>query len=108
MTSILRLAPRPPARSVERGSAVRARALLLLATAALALATAGCGKIGCFQWTEAEGACPAQDEALAYFGGGQCGSAIESVDSEGEFDGQYCCYDITKSGDDYYYDCAIE
>ncbi|MGK4001230.1 hypothetical protein WMF31_01295 [Sorangium sp. So ce1036] len=68
----------------------------------LALAGAGCGKVGCFEWTEHEGACPSQDEALAYFGSTACDGEVASVDSEPEFDGDYCCYDITKRDyDDY-------
>ncbi|WP_437982523.1 hypothetical protein [Sorangium sp. So ce117] len=74
---------------------------LQLAALALTLATAGCGKVGCFdyteiEWTENGGACPSQEEALAYFGSDSCGGEVESVDSEAEYDGDYCCYDITK------------
>jgi hypothetical protein len=75
---------------------------LQLAALALALATAGCDKVGCFDWTEIEGECPSQEEALAYFGGDVCGGEVKSVDSEPEYDGDYCCYDITKRGDDEY------
>ncbi|WP_438033556.1 hypothetical protein [Sorangium sp. So ce204] len=69
---------------------------LQLAALALTLATAGCDKVGCFEWTEIEGACPSQEEALAYFGSDSCGGEVESVDSEPEYDDGYCCYDITK------------
>ncbi|WP_437975069.1 hypothetical protein WMF11_44420 [Sorangium sp. So ce295] len=69
---------------------------LQLAALALTLATTGCDKVGCFEWTEIEGECPSQDEALAYFGSDLCGGEVESVDSEAEYDGDYCCYDITK------------
>ncbi|WP_437504683.1 hypothetical protein [Sorangium sp. So ce1099] len=77
---------------------------LSLAVLSLAVATAGCGKVGCFEWTELEGACPSQEEALDYFGSDDCQGEIESVDSEPEYDGDYCCYDITKRDD--YYACS--
>ena len=73
---------------------------LPLAALVLAVATTGCDKVGCFDWTEIEGACPSQEEALAYFGSDACGGQVESVDSEPEYDGDYCCYDITKRNDD--------
>jgi hypothetical protein len=79
--------------------------VLQLATVALALGGVGCGKVGCFEWTEAEGACPSQDEALTYFNSPQCSGNVESVDSEPDFNGDYCCYDITKRENDYY-ECA--
>ncbi|WP_437674427.1 hypothetical protein [Sorangium sp. So ce131] len=72
-----------------------------LAALALAVASAGCSKVGCFEWTEIEGECPSQEEALAYFGS-ECGGEVESVDSEPEYDSGYCCYDITKGDGDYY------
>jgi hypothetical protein len=72
--------------------------LFFALTFALPLAAAGCDKRACFFWTEAEGACPAQDEAIDFFGDGFCESPIESVDSEGDFDGELCCYDITETG----------
>ncbi|WP_437316007.1 hypothetical protein [Sorangium sp. So ce385] len=74
--------------------------VLPLAALAVSLATTGCDKVGCFEWTKYEGACPSQEEALEYFGGATCGSEVKSVDSEPEFDGDYCCYDITKRTDD--------
>ncbi|WP_437569540.1 hypothetical protein [Sorangium sp. So ce542] len=72
---------------------------LPLAALAVSLATTGCDKVGCFEWTKYEGACPSQEEALEYFGGSSC-SDVKSVDSEPEYDGDYCCYDITKRADD--------
>ncbi|KYF79657.1 hypothetical protein BE11_26585 [Sorangium cellulosum] len=74
-------------------------ALPPLAALALAVATTGCDKVGCFEWTEIEGACPSQAEALAYFGSDECNGQVESVDSEPEYDGDYCCYSITKRDD---------
>ncbi|AUX47951.1 hypothetical protein SOCE26_094770 [Sorangium cellulosum] len=76
-----------------------------LAALALAVASAGCSKVGCFEWTEIEGECPSQEEALAYFGSQCDGGEVESVDSEPEYDGAYCCYDITKRDGDYYGPC---
>ena len=89
----------------RRRWASRARVpLAAVAALALALATTGCGKYACFAWTEQEGACPSQDEAVEFFVNPQCGGAIDSIDSYGEFDGEYCCYEVTKrGGDDYYY-----
>ena len=64
---------------------------------AVALASAGCeGDTACIQWSERDGDCPARDEALDYMQP-RCEDPIESVDSDGEFDGQACCYEITKS-----------
>ncbi|XXX75758.1 hypothetical protein WMF30_49720 [Sorangium sp. So ce134] len=89
-------------RSALARSQVRA---LPLAALALSLATTGCDKVGCFEWTKFEGACPSQEEALEYFGG-TCGSEVKSVDSEPDFDDAgYCCYDITKRADDDYVTC---
>jgi hypothetical protein len=102
MTSI---APRTPTRRP-------AAALLAAAALALALGSAGCSKYGCFEWTEIEyedyGGCPSQEEAQAFFGNPSCGGEVESVDSEGEYDQGYCCYEITKvSGDQYTY-CPVQ
>src|SRR5262245_27836137 len=67
----------------------------LLTILCMALLLTSCNdKVGCFAWTEAEGTCPPQEEALEYFG--SCNTEVESVDSEAEYDGQYCCYEITK------------
>ena len=90
----------------NRRLALESPLLALLAAMLLALAGTGCGKIGCFEWTKAEGACPSKDEALEFFGNPNCGGQVESVDSEPEYDGEYCCYEITKQGSDYYGICA--
>jgi hypothetical protein len=72
--------------------------LLVFALAfALPLGASGCGKQACFFWTKAEGACPSQDEAINFFNDQNCASSIESVDSEPEFDGELCCYDVTEN-----------
>ena len=74
--------------------------LTLALIAALPLA-AGCSKRACFQWSELEGSCPSQEEAELFFQGPPgCEDAVRSVDSEPEFDGELCCYDITTSDAD--------
>ena len=98
--------------------APRFRPLLqALAAVALLAATPGCEDTACIQWTQAEydrSGCPPQDEAKAYMTvptdpliGTDCNTVI-SVDSEGEFDGQVCCYDVTRKerdDDQYEYGC---
>ena len=69
--------------------------LALVAPALLFAGSAGCGKRACFHWTELEGACPSSDEARLFFENPGCLSAVESIDSEGDFDGELCCYDVT-------------
>lgn len=102
MIATIRLALARPAREV----------VLTLAVLTLAVGNAGCGKVGCFEYTEIEyeeagGTCPSQDEAVDYFGGRGCSSDVVSVDSEGEFNGNYCCYDITKRDDLDDYPCGF-
>jgi len=71
---------------------------LTLATGLLlTVGSSGCGTDrACFYWTEIEGACPAQDEALDFFQGDFCSSSITSVDSEPSFEGDTCCYDVSE------------
>ena len=74
----------------------------------LPLASSGCTKVACFEWTEAEGVCPAQDEALIFFADPFCGagaSEIQTIESDGEFDDNACCYEVTKRGDDDVFFC---
>ncbi|XXT14234.1 hypothetical protein WME94_28700 [Sorangium sp. So ce429] len=68
---------------------------LVLALVAPAFLSSGCGKRACFQWTELEGACPSSEEARVFFTNPGCLNAVESIDSEGDFDGELCCYDVT-------------
>ncbi|XXX71656.1 hypothetical protein WMF30_28825 [Sorangium sp. So ce134] len=68
---------------------------LALVALALLLLSAACGKRACFHWTELEGACPSSEDAYVFFENPGCLSSIESIDSEGEFDGELCCYDVT-------------
>ncbi|WP_281312250.1 hypothetical protein [Polyangium sp. y55x31] len=71
---------------------------LALATGLLlTVSSSGCGTDrACFYWTELEGACPSQGEALDFFQGDFCSSTITSVDSEASFEGDTCCYDVTE------------
>ncbi|HEY4119132.1 MAG TPA: hypothetical protein VGM56_14800 [Byssovorax sp.] len=75
-----------------------ARAFALAAAAALVALAAlpACGPDrACFEWTAAQGDCPAQEDALTFFGG-LC-SDVASVDSGPELlDGTLCCYDVTN------------
>ncbi|WP_437642211.1 hypothetical protein [Sorangium sp. So ce854] len=68
---------------------------MVLALAVPALLASGCGKRACFHWTELEGACPSRDEARVFFDNPGCLSEIASIDGEGDFDGELCCYDVT-------------
>jgi len=66
---------------------------ILLATL---LAGAGCGgDMVCIQWSEAEGTCPSRKDAIKFMAP-PCDEPITSIDSEGDFDGVSCCYDVTK------------
>ncbi len=69
--------------------------LLLFAGAGL---VSGCSRKACFAWTAAEGACPSQIEASSFFG--DC-TDILSVDSEGTFSDDLCCYEVSKSSDEF-------
>lgn len=70
--------------------------LALLSTASLF----GCADRACFQWSETEGACPNRQEALSFMPSLDCvnftdDEQVLSVDSEGDFEGDVCCYDVT-------------
>jgi hypothetical protein len=71
--------------------------MLLPVFLALPLSAAGCddGTKACFHWTEQEGACPTRREALVFFRNPGCESSVRNVDSDGEFDGELCCYEVT-------------
>jgi hypothetical protein len=89
-----------------RGGLVVVGRLFVLAVVA---ACAGCTDEACFSWTKAEGACPAQEDALQFFVPPGCFGPVQSVDSEGEFvempddpiPGDLCCYEVTESEEDY-------
>ncbi|MDC3956502.1 hypothetical protein [Polyangium jinanense] len=76
---------------------------LALATGLLlTVSSSGCGTDrACFYWTELEGSCPSQGEALDFFQGDFCSSSISSVDSEGAFEGDTCCYDVTEDSSNF-------
>jgi hypothetical protein len=78
-------------------------ALSPLLVAALAV---GCKDRACFQWGADEGACPAQDEALAFMTPSCDELIVESIDGEGEREDGLCCYDVTKYEDQGVYVCA--
>jgi hypothetical protein len=64
--------------------------------AAMPFVIASCGKKACFRWSDAEGVCPSRDEASKYFEGPPgCGTDILSIDSDADYDGELCCYDVT-------------
>ena len=74
------------------------RSALVIASL-LAGALAGCqGDTACVQWSEAEGPCPSRAEALALIAP-TCEAPIESIDSDGEIDGDACCYEVTHADD---------
>jgi hypothetical protein len=99
-----RLRSQPPA---HRPQPLAARLALALAALCVPLVSAGCGKTACFEWTAAEGTCPSQDEALIFFEEPFCGTnAFESIDSDGSFEDNACCYDVTENDDDYPYSCG--
>lgn len=81
------------------------RPLILALVFPALLLSAGCGKRACFHWTELEGACPSSEDAYVFFENPGCLSSIESIDSEADFDGELCCYDVTTvdTGDE---ECA--
>lgn len=65
--------------------------VVLLAVAAPNL---GCGQTACFQWSPLEGVCPSKDNARRFFG--NCND-IDSIDTDGKFANDLCCYSVTKS-----------
>jgi hypothetical protein len=88
-------------------AALGARALISLAALSLPLASSGCTDVACFEWTEAEGMCPAQSDALVFFEDPFCGASdIQAINSDGEFDDGACCYEVSKRDDDEYYTCG--
>ena len=84
------------------------RAALLAAVLALPAGAAGCTKVACFQWTEIEGACPSQEEALAFFETQDCDAVVASIDSAPEYDGEFCCYEVTHADVDACTEVGVE
>ena len=76
-------------------------------TAALLLAPTGCNPVGCFEASYSGGTCPAQKDALPYFGDPGCGVEVASLDSEPSLqngkpeEGTLCCYAISTQDPDY-------
>jgi len=69
--------------------------------ALVAMFAGGCGpNVRCLQWNGGEGACPAPSSAARTFRevGSSC-EALDSVDSDAEFDGESCCYEVTEHDD---------
>jgi hypothetical protein len=76
-----------------------ARAALAAAALALPLKAAGCtGSTACIDVPEASYAtkgCPTKSAAGTFFAGA---CAVASVDGEGSYDGEFCCYPVTQIG----------
>ncbi|MEJ7728615.1 MAG: hypothetical protein WKG00_05320 [Polyangiaceae bacterium] len=54
------------------------------------------GDSACVQWSETEGPCPSRTDALALIAP-SCEDPIASIDSDGELDGDACCYEVTRA-----------
>jgi hypothetical protein len=79
-------------------SNLSSRLLFAAAIVALAFTGGGCGREACFTWSQVEGSCPAQADALPFFTNPKCPGKVLSVDSEGasSLDGTLCCYQVTQ------------
>jgi hypothetical protein len=71
---------------------------------AAAAATVGCGQKACFQWSPLEGTCPDRSGAAEFFG--PC-TDIRSIDDDGAYSGNLCCYAVTKSAQSDDIGCAV-
>lgn len=61
------------------------------------LSTAGCSQTACFTWSkDVEGECPSQKKALSFLQDKRCPSFIDSVESEGDYSNNLCCYTVTE------------
>jgi hypothetical protein len=91
-----------PFTSSSSSVSAAARVGSFLLVLALPLFGAGCSDTACFQWSEAEGACPAEEDALAFFQDVNCPdlSEINSVEGEGYFEEDACCYPVTRRDDE--------
>jgi hypothetical protein len=82
-----------------------ARAALTLAVVLLPLKAGGCaGSSACInvpQATYEAKGCPSRSDANTFFAS-SC--AVQSVDGEGSYDGEFCCYPVTNTGNGV--DCA--
>jgi|GEM_PF-3402717 len=84
--------------------------LLLIGLATLAGGSASCGSDkACIYFTQADydidNACTSRDDVLEFFQGDFCSTPIVSVDSDGIFDGDTCCYEVTES--DEFWGCGV-
>jgi hypothetical protein len=78
----------------------------LTALAFAAFGLPGCtGERSCISWNAGRGACPTAEAALAMMTPNCDQAEVESVDSEGTFEEDVCCYDVTKN-DAAFYVCA--
>jgi hypothetical protein len=66
------------------------------------LALAGCGERACFQWNEADGACPDRKKAREFLAE-YCPWWIEG---EGELSDGACCYDVDAPSNEYCIDSS--
>jgi hypothetical protein len=85
-------------------SSTAGRLAVAALVATLPFSGSACGRTACFQFTQdlydQHGACPAQENALANFSDPSCPGPVVSVDSEGTFDGELCCYSVTQQAID--------
>lgn len=88
-------------------SSARSRRVALASLISLAFGGVGCADVACFEWTTGEGACPSEEDALVFFEDPTCpGSGeIKSVESDGVFEDDACCYAVTKRDNSYPVGC---
>jgi hypothetical protein len=73
------------------------RPAMLCALLSFAPLVGGCdGDSACVQWSETEGPCPSRGDALTLIGA-TCEDPIASIDSDGELEGDACCYEVTRA-----------
>lgn len=63
------------------------------------LALGGCSERACFQWNEADGACPDRKKANELLNDAACSGSIEG---EGELSDGACCYDVATPSAEMY------
>ena len=88
------------------------KVVVVATVAVLPVKAGGCGgRTACFTFSQAAytkngGACPAANPALLRFSAGNCGfGPVSSVDGEGSFDGELCCYPVTQTSNTFF-DCG--
>jgi hypothetical protein len=88
------------------------RSAVIAAALVLPVKAGGCGSsTACFTFSQgaydkAGGTCPVNDAALARLSDTSCGSLgpVASVNGEGTFDGEFCCYPVTQAND--FFECG--